>query len=389
MTTTELEAAGQALIADLTTAFGTLTPDKAVAFFPGVPVDDQIVQNGVVNTLRLAQWLATFDTPLVLRPGQAETTAPPGGASATAIYSAIVTGARAVDANSPAGQQLTQRIRTAKTLFDQVAPDEPLGSEPPDWPLPDAPSWRTVSTSPTQARPDPADPANTVVRLPSLGGIPDGSSVIVTWSKKVGDSVQAGEALAWAETAKVEDEIPSPAAGTLLEITTPDGGIVKAGDPIAIIGPGPPAPAVIVGYQYALVSLTRRIAGTPWWDDVLLSDQTWFIPGRTVGGLLPAPTAGMVNALPYALLVVRNVVISSPSQPPPDVTRLGPVLVSNTGAAAGNAGPFGWVGLQAVGLVANVLPPLPPKDDPTPPKNGVHLRLRWLDRRPVGFQIEV
>jgi hypothetical protein len=24
--------------------------------------------------------------------------------------------------------------------------------------------------------------------------------------------------------------------------------------------------------------------GTRWWDDVLLSDPTWFIPGRAVGG---------------------------------------------------------------------------------------------------------
>jgi biotin carboxyl carrier protein len=369
---TEFEAVGQALIADLTTAFGALTPDKAAAFFPGLPVDDQIVQNGAVNALRLAQWLATFDTPLVLRPGQAATIAPPGGTSATAIYSAIVTGARAVVADDPAGQQLTRRILADKTLLEQVAVDEPLGAEPPDWPLPNAPSWRTASTVPAQVRPDPADPANTVIRLPGLSGISADHDVVVTWEKRVSDSVQAGELLAEVETAKVEDEIPSPVAGTLLEITIRPDGVVKAGDPIAIIGPGPPQPQVVVEYQYTVVSLTRRIAGTPWWDDVLLSDPTWYIPGRTAGGLLPAPAAGMVNALPYALLVVRSVAVSSPGQPPADLTRLGPVLVSNADGTAGDGATLGWAGLQAVGLVANVLPPLPPKDDPTLPKNGRH-----------------
>jgi biotin-dependent enzyme len=373
MTTPELEAAAQALMTDLTTAFGTLTPDKAAAFFPGLPVDDQIVQNGAVNTLRLAQWLATFDTTLVLRPGQAETTAPPGGASATAIYSAVVTGAQAVDASSLAGQQLTRRIRADKTLLEQVALDEPLGSEPPDWPLPNAPSWRTASTARTRGRPDPTDQLNWTVRLPSLGDIPDGADVtIVSWAKAVGDSVQAGEPLAEVETVKVEAEIPSPAAGTLLEITAPVDAVVKKGDPIAVVGPGQPAPQVIIEYQYTLVSLTRRIAGTPWWDDVLLSDPTWFIPGRTTGGLLSASTAGTVNALPYALLVVRNVVVSSPSQPPANMTRLGPVLISNSGVTAGNAATLGWTGMQAIGLVASVLPPLPPKDDPTLPGNGAH-----------------
>jgi biotin carboxyl carrier protein len=339
MSTAELEAAQQALMAALATAFGALTPDKAVAFFPGVPVDDQVVQNGVVNTLRLGQWLATFDTPVVVRPGQATTTAPPGGTSATAIYSTIVTGAQALAPDSPSGQQLTRRILADKDLLEQVSPDEPLGSEPPDWPLPNAPSWRTASTGHTRPQPDPANPANTVVRLPSLGDVPDGTDVIITWTKKVGDSVQANKDLAVGETAKVEAEIPSPVTGTLLEITAADSSTVKAGDPIAIVGPGPLPPEVEVDYQYALVSLTRRVAGTPWWDDVLLSDPTWYIPGRRAGGLLPGPAAGMVNAVPYALLVVRNV-------------------------AAGNAAALGWTGMQAVGLVANVLPPLPPKDDP-------------------------
>jgi biotin carboxyl carrier protein len=366
MTAPDLEAAGEALMTDLTAAFGTLTADKAAAFFPGLPVDDQIVQNGVVNTLRLAQWLATFDTPLVLRPGQAETTVPPGGTSATAIYSAIVNGARAVDATGNAGQQLTQRILADKTLLQQVALEEPLGSEPPDWPLPAAPSWQTASTGQTQPQPDLADPANTVVRLPSVG-IADSDQPIITWGKAVGDAVQAGQPLGEVESSKVTAEITSPVTGFMLQLTVPDGAVVKEGDPIAIVGPKPVPPPVAVDYQYALVSLTRRVAGTPWWDDVLLSDTTWFIPGRAAGGLLPAPAAGTANALPYALLVVRDVVVSSPGLTPADAASVGPVRVSAADGPAGNAGTLSWTGMQAIGVVANVLPPLPPKNDPTLP----------------------
>jgi hypothetical protein len=367
MTTPDLEAAGEALMTDLTAAFGTLTADKAAAFFPGLPVDDQIVQNGVVNTLRLAQWLATFDTALVLRPGQVETTVPPGGASATAIYSAIVNGAQAVDATGGAGQQLTQRILADKTLLDQVAPEEPLGSEPPDWPLPDAPSWQTASTGQTQAQPDLADPVNVSVRVLGLGGASAADKPFVTWLQAVGAAVKAGQPLWEVETDKITTEFPAPATGFLLAKIVPDGTVVKVGQYIGVIGPEPLAPEVTVDYQYALVSLTRRVAGTPWWDDVLLSDPTWFIPGRTAGGLLPTAAAGTANALPYALLVVRNVIVSSPGVAPADAASVGPVRVSAADVSAGNAGILSWTGMQAIGVVANVLPSLPPNSDPALP----------------------
>ncbi len=366
MTTPNLEAAGEGLMTDLTAAFGTLTADKAAAFFPGVPVNDQIVQNGVVNTLQLAQWLATFDTTLVLRPGQVETTVPPGGTSATAIYSAIVNGARAVDATGAAGQQLAQRILADKTLLEQVSLEEPLGSEPPDWPLPNAPSWQTASTGQTHPQPDLADPANTVVRL-DTGRIAESDNAVITWGKAVGDAVQAGQPLGEVESSKVTEEIPSPVTGFMLQLTIPDGAVVKDNDPIAIVGPKPIPPPVAVDYQYALVSLTRRVTGTPWWDDVLLSDTTWFIPGRAGGGLLPTPAAGTANALPYALLVVRNVVVTSPGLTPADAARVGPVRVSAAGVPAGDAGTLSWTGMQAIGVVANILPPLPPKSDPALP----------------------
>ncbi|MFJ9692175.1 peptidoglycan-binding protein [Kitasatospora sp. NPDC101183] len=383
MTTPDLAAAEQALIADLTAIFGTLTAGKAVAFFPGLPVDDQIVQKGVVNTLRLAQWLTTFDTPMVLVPGQAQNTAPPGGQSATALYSTIIHSAAPLDPTSQAGRQVVQRLAADLTLVDQVSPAAPLGSDPTDWPLPGNASWQTASTAHTQAAPDLSDPANTTVTLPNLGSDDPSAPqefTLTAWLKAVGDSVRAGDPLFEAETGKADTEVPSPATGTLLRIAVPEGATVRPGDTLGVIGPGQPPPQAVVAYQYTLVSLTRLASGTPWWDDILLTDPDWYVPGRAAGTLLPAPGGGAVNALPYALLVVRDVVVNSPGQPPSDTETLGPVLVSPdagttptpTPTPAGAAPPLGRSGMQAVGLVANALPSLPPAGDPaltaaTPP----------------------
>ncbi|MFD9425625.1 MULTISPECIES: peptidoglycan-binding protein [unclassified Streptomyces] len=360
MTGRGFKEAGEALMADLTEAFGVLTPDKAAAFFPGLPVDDQIVQHGTVNQLRLGQWLATFDTPLVLRPGQTVKTVPPGGRSATALYSTIVTSAQVLDADSLAGKQLTKRILAGRALLEQVALDEPLGSEPSNWPLPTAPSWQTASSAPTRPRPDALDPDNTVLRLPGLGD-GDQEVTVTHWLRAVGESAEADEPLLEVSSAEGDTEIPCPASGTLLEITASEGSSVKQGDPLAVIGPQQAAPQVNVEYEYTLVSLTRLASGKPWWDDILLSDPNWFIPGRTAGGLLSSPPEGTACALPYALLLVRNVAVDSPVRPPADTENLGPVLVADT------SGTLGWSGMQAIGVLANVLPTIPPVGDPAVP----------------------
>ncbi|MER5512763.1 biotin/lipoyl-containing protein, partial [Streptomyces sp. NPDC002766] len=331
-------------------------------------MDDLIVQHGTVNTLRLGQWLATFDTPLVLRPGQAVRTLPPGGGrSATAIYSTILTSAQPVNLNSQAGRQLTKRIQVARSLLEQVAVEEPIGCDPSDWPLSTAPSWRTASTL-TQPSADQSDPDNTVVRMPNLGDA-DQEVAVTRWLKAVGDSVEADEPLLETSSAEGDTEIPSPASGTLLEITASEDSSVIEGDTLAVIGPALTAPQVNVEYQFTLVSLTRRASGKPWWDDILLSDPNWFIPGRTAGGLLPSPAQGTANTLPYALLLVRNVVVDTPDQPPADTMNLGPVRVEDA------SGTLGWSGMQAIGLLANVLPTLPPAADPAvPPPPSAHFQ---------------
>ena len=66
---------------------------------------------------------------------------------------------------------------------------------------------------------------------------------LVTWKKKKGDHVSAGELLAEIETDKATMEWESPEDGTLTEIFIQEGGKVNVGDKIAFIrGEGEEAP---------------------------------------------------------------------------------------------------------------------------------------------------
>ena len=73
------------------------------------------------------------------------------------------------------------------------------------------------------------------VEMPELGeSVTEGT--ITQWLKSVGDTVEVDEPLLEVSTDKVDTEIPSPVAGTLLEIKAEEDDTVEIGDVIAIIG---------------------------------------------------------------------------------------------------------------------------------------------------------
>src|ERR1700731_2142312 len=75
----------------------------------------------------------------------------------------------------------------------------------------------------------------TDVIMPQMGeSIFEGT--ITKWLKKVGDTVQRDEPLFEISTDKVDAEIPSPAAGVLQEIKTPEGSTVQINTVVAVIG---------------------------------------------------------------------------------------------------------------------------------------------------------
>ncbi len=91
--------------------------------------------------------------------------------------------------------------------------------------------------------------AGTPVVLPALGeSVTEGT--VTRWLKAVGDAVAVDEPLVEISTDKVDTELPSPAAGTLVEITVGEDEVVAVGATLGIIGtagapaaPAAPAPA--------------------------------------------------------------------------------------------------------------------------------------------------
>jgi 2-oxoglutarate dehydrogenase E2 component (dihydrolipoamide succinyltransferase) len=87
----------------------------------------------------------------------------------------------------------------------------------------------------------------TEVIMPQMGeSIAEGT--ITKWLKKVGETVKRDEPIFEISTDKVDAEIPSPVAGTLVEIKVPEGQTVPINTVVALVGeageqPGASAPA--------------------------------------------------------------------------------------------------------------------------------------------------
>ncbi len=77
----------------------------------------------------------------------------------------------------------------------------------------------------------------TAVTLPQLGeSVTEGT--VTRWLKQVGDSVEVDEPLLEVSTDKVDTEIPSPVAGTVLEIKVSEDETVEVGAELAVVGSG-------------------------------------------------------------------------------------------------------------------------------------------------------
>jgi 2-oxoglutarate dehydrogenase E2 component (dihydrolipoamide succinyltransferase) len=99
-----------------------------------------------------------------------------------------------------------------------------------------------VAAAPAPTPPPVAAPAapaatsgGTVITMPALGeSVSEGT--VTRWLKNVGDSVAVDEALLEVSTDKVDTEIPSPVAGTLLAIDVPVDTTVAVGARLGLIG---------------------------------------------------------------------------------------------------------------------------------------------------------
>ena len=69
--------------------------------------------------------------------------------------------------------------------------------------------------------------------MPRVGDTVD-EVYLVQWNKAVGDVIAVGDSLMEVETDKASVEVPSPVAGTIVEIFFKNGDEIKTGEPIAI-----------------------------------------------------------------------------------------------------------------------------------------------------------
>jgi 2-oxoglutarate dehydrogenase E2 component (dihydrolipoamide succinyltransferase) len=128
-------------------------------------------------------------------------------------------------------------------------PSPAASAEPQDAPAPateepaEEPSTEAAAEAPApKAEAAPSSGEGTSVKMPALGeSVTEGT--VTRWLKQVGDSIEVDEPLLEVSTDKVDTEIPSPVAGTLLSITADEDATVEVGGELGVIGAAGAAPA--------------------------------------------------------------------------------------------------------------------------------------------------
>ena len=140
-----------------------------------------------------------------------------------------------IDQTVPVGAELA-------IIADNAAAPVPAPATPVAAPVIETPPPAPVAAAPVTPPPAPAAPAapaasgsGTVITMPALGeSVSEGT--VTRWLKNVGDSVAVDEALLEVSTDKVDTEIPSPVAGTLLAIDVAVDTTVPVGARLGLIG---------------------------------------------------------------------------------------------------------------------------------------------------------
>ncbi|MCZ4519209.1 2-oxoglutarate dehydrogenase, E2 component, dihydrolipoamide succinyltransferase [Rhodococcus sp. 14-2483-1-1] len=124
---------------------------------------------------------------------------------------------------------------------DAAPAEESAPEEAAEEPTPAAePEPQAEEEAPAASASSDSSGSGTPVTMPELGeSVTEGT--VTRWLKAVGDEVAVDEPLLEVSTDKVDTEIPSPVAGTLLEISAEEDDTVAVGGQLAVIGSGSPA----------------------------------------------------------------------------------------------------------------------------------------------------
>jgi 2-oxoglutarate dehydrogenase E2 component (dihydrolipoamide succinyltransferase) len=140
-----------------------------------------------------------------------------------------------IDQTVPVGAELAI-IADGAAPAASPAPAAPIVAAPVAAPV--APPVAVAPVTPPPVAPvatPSASSAGTIITMPALGeSVSEGT--VTRWLKAVGDSVAVDEALLEVSTDKVDTEIPSPVAGTIISIDVPVDTTVPVGARLAVIG---------------------------------------------------------------------------------------------------------------------------------------------------------
>ena len=150
------------------------------------------------------------------------------------------------------------------------APAAPVAAAPAAHVTPPPAAPVVAPPAPVAAAPA-ASGSGTVITMPALGeSVSEGT--VTRWLKNIGDSVAVDEALLEVSTDKVDTEIPSPVAGTLLAIDVAVDSTVPVGARLGLIGtsgaapvaaPAAPKPAPVVATPAPVVAAPVVSAPAP------------------------------------------------------------------------------------------------------------------------------
>jgi 2-oxoglutarate dehydrogenase E2 component (dihydrolipoamide succinyltransferase) len=131
-----------------------------------------------------------------------------------------------IDATVPVGADLA-------IIEDGAAAPAPVVAAPVAAPTP-PPVAAPAAVAPAAPAAAPSG-SGTIITMPALGeSVTEGT--VTRWLKNVGDSVAVDEALLEVSTDKVDTEIPSPVAGTIISIDVAVDSTVPVGARLAVIG---------------------------------------------------------------------------------------------------------------------------------------------------------
>ena len=142
----------------------------------------------------------------------------------------------AVDQTVAVGAELAVINESGSAAASAPVVSEPVAQTPVAQTPAPTPAAPAPVAAPVASAAPAASGAGTIITMPALGeSVSEGT--VTRWLKNVGDSVAVDEALLEVSTDKVDTEIPSPVAGTLLAIDVAVDTTVAVGARLGLIGP--------------------------------------------------------------------------------------------------------------------------------------------------------